>query len=286
MAPGRGIPELDIRGFLLTPGAGRLIVTVPGPISRAMDGFGSQEALGRDGIRFLESPTPLRIHFAQTAVGPGQTLVVNRGALATPVAGVQNRVQLRGGSAGLGVARGSVRDLGKISRQLERSSMVRGVPQTPSAASAARLPSSSRMSVSRGAPVSRSSGPRRVVDLEEVHHRLDRRRRSRKVRHTGKLLSETTWRCPGSSKILGSLVSSRQIYRYFQEVGMLSTRDWVQLGLVAASGHFRPRSSAQTISCSSDDGHRHYCPADTRGGVQLLKQRSESRLQPGLQLGF
>jgi len=89
----------------------------------------------------------------------GQTLVVNRGTLATPVAGVQNRVQLRDGSAGLGIARGSVRDLGKMSRQLERSSMVRGVPQTPSAASAARLPSSSRMSVSRGAPVSRSSGP-------------------------------------------------------------------------------------------------------------------------------
>ena len=36
------------------------------------------------------------------------------------------------------------------------------------------------------------------------------------------------------------------------------------------------RGQNQVISCSSDDMHRHYCPADTRGGVQLLKQRSES----------
>ena len=30
------------------------------------------------------------------------------------------------------------------------------------------------------------------------------------------------------------------------------------------------------VSCASDDMHRHYCPADTRGGVRLLKQRSDS----------
>jgi hypothetical protein len=57
---------------------------------------------------------------------------------------------------------------------------------------------------------------------------------------------------------------------------MFSTRNWVLLGLVvAAFVVFSPRSSAQTISCSSDDGRRHYCPADTRGGVRLLKQRSD-----------
>ncbi len=37
----------------------------------------------------------------------------------------------------------------------------------------------------------------------------------------------------------------------------------------------------QVISCSSDDMHRHYCPADTRGGVQLLKQRSDASCRQG-----
>jgi Protein of unknown function (DUF3011) len=68
---------------------------------------------------------------------------------------------------------------------------------------------------------------------------------------------------------------------------MLSTRAWVQLGLVvAALVIFAPRSSAQSISCSSDDGRRHYCPADTRGGVQLLRQRSQSACQQGYSWGF
>lgn len=31
-----------------------------------------------------------------------------------------------------------------------------------------------------------------------------------------------------------------------------------------------------TITCSSDDGRRHYCEVDTRSGVRLLKQRSGS----------
>jgi hypothetical protein len=68
---------------------------------------------------------------------------------------------------------------------------------------------------------------------------------------------------------------------------MFTTKAWVRLGLVvAAFVIFGPRSSAQTISCSSDDGHRHYCPADTRGGVQLLKQRSDSPCQQGSSWGF
>ena len=68
---------------------------------------------------------------------------------------------------------------------------------------------------------------------------------------------------------------------------MLSTRNWVLLGLVvAAFVIFSPRSSAQTISCSSDDGRRHYCPADTRGGVRLLKQRSDSPCNQGYSWGF
>jgi Protein of unknown function (DUF3011) len=69
---------------------------------------------------------------------------------------------------------------------------------------------------------------------------------------------------------------------------MLNARNyWVQLGLVfVAFVIFSPKSSAQTISCSSDDGHRHYCPADTRGGVRLLKQRSDSACNQGYSWGF
>ena len=68
---------------------------------------------------------------------------------------------------------------------------------------------------------------------------------------------------------------------------MLNASNWFRLGLViAAFVIFSPRSSAQTISCSSDDGKRHYCPADTRGGVRLIKQRSESACNQGYSWGF
>jgi Protein of unknown function (DUF3011) len=68
----------------------------------------------------------------------------------------------------------------------------------------------------------------------------------------------------------------------------MSPRNWVQLSLVAAAlVVFCPRSSAQaSLTCSSDDGHRHYCPADTRGGVRLLKQRSGSPCDQGSSWGF
>jgi len=49
---------------------------------------------------------------------PGQVLVVNRSAQSPSSAEmVQNRIRFNSASAGLGVPRGSVRDLGKISRQ-------------------------------------------------------------------------------------------------------------------------------------------------------------------------
>jgi hypothetical protein len=32
----------------------------------------------------------------------------------------------------------------------------------------------------------------------------------------------------------------------------------------------------QVISCSSDNMHRNYCAADVRGGVQLVRQRSDA----------
>ena len=68
---------------------------------------------------------------------------------------------------------------------------------------------------------------------------------------------------------------------------MISAKNWVGLGLVAAAFViFCPRSSAQTLTCSSDDGHRHYCPANTRGGVRMVNQRSGSACNQGYSWGF
>jgi Protein of unknown function (DUF3011) len=44
--------------------------------------------------------------------------------------------------------------------------------------------------------------------------------------------------------------------------------------------------SGAIVSCSSDDGHRHYCDANTRGGVRLLQQRSDSPCREGETWGF
>jgi hypothetical protein len=67
---------------------------------------------------------------------------------------------------------------------------------------------------------------------------------------------------------------------------MFHTRNWVQLGLVvAALLVFSARSLGQTISCSSDDGKRHYCSADSQGRVRLVQQRSESACREGYSWG-
>src|SRR5438128_1681557 len=67
---------------------------------------------------------------------------------------------------------------------------------------------------------------------------------------------------------------------------MLSTKNVLQLGLiVAALAIFIPRSAAQTISCSSDDGKRHYCSASGPGRVRLVQQRSESACREGYSWG-
>jgi len=70
---------------------------------------------------------------------PGQTLVVNRGTMLAPAGVTQNRIQIRGDSAGLGVPRGSVRNLGRISQQVQSSP--NGTARAPFGGSAARSPS-------------------------------------------------------------------------------------------------------------------------------------------------
>jgi hypothetical protein len=45
-------------------------------------------------------------------------------------------------------------------------------------------------------------------------------------------------------------------------------------------------SGGQSLYCPSDDGRRHSCQADTRGGVEMVKQRSESSCQQGYSWGY
>lgn len=55
-------------------------------------------------------------------------------------------------------------------------------------------------------------------------------------------------------------------------------RQWFNPGGQSGSGN--------TITCSSDDGGRHYCDADTRGGVQMVQQRSGSPCEQGRTWGY
>ncbi|MGB7844484.1 MAG: DUF3011 domain-containing protein [Candidatus Acidiferrum sp.] len=46
------------------------------------------------------------------------------------------------------------------------------------------------------------------------------------------------------------------------------------------------RIQAQTVTCSSDDGKRNFCAANTRGGVQMVNQRSGSPCTQGYSWGY
>jgi Protein of unknown function (DUF3011) len=46
------------------------------------------------------------------------------------------------------------------------------------------------------------------------------------------------------------------------------------------------RGRGEMITCSSDDGGRHYCNADTSGGVRMVNQRSGSACQQGRSWGY
>jgi Family of unknown function (DUF6600)/FecR protein len=103
---------------------------------------------------------PLRFPVPRPPVTPGRTLVVNRASGAGSLGVVQNRSGIRGGSAGLGVARGSVRDLGRISQQMERTGSARGTLRTPMAGARAVSPTgTSRGSWSQGGSASRRAPP-------------------------------------------------------------------------------------------------------------------------------
>jgi Protein of unknown function (DUF3011) len=57
-------------------------------------------------------------------------------------------------------------------------------------------------------------------------------------------------------------------------------------GFFGHDGDRDRRDNARTITCSSDDGHRHHCAADTSRGVQLVKQRSGDACIEGRTWGY
>jgi FecR protein len=101
-------------------------------------------------------------HFSapRMPTAPGQTLMVNRGGPVGATGVIQGRSAIRSDSAGLGVARGSVRNLGRISQQVERpvSASRGGTMRAPVAGSATRLPAGGSSRVS--APAGNTAGPR------------------------------------------------------------------------------------------------------------------------------
>ena len=56
--------------------------------------------------------------------------------------------------------------------------------------------------------------------------------------------------------------------------------------LVCCWGAFSHQAFAQTISCASQDGGRQFCPADTRGGVTMVRQNSNSPCVQGQTWGY
>ena len=100
---------------------------------------------------------PRQFSFPRPPATPGQTLVVNRSTMSSPTGVIQNRIQVRGDSAGLGIPRGSVRNLDKISRQVQSSPPAGGTLRTPLGGSTARLPAPARISTPRGGTTPRSA---------------------------------------------------------------------------------------------------------------------------------
>src|SRR5690348_9983667 len=60
------------------------------------------------------------------------------------------------------------------------------------------------------------------------------------------------------------------------------------LSALPEPGALVPATAAafQEFYCASDDGRRHYCNADTRGGVRLVRQRSGSSCVQGRSWGY
>jgi hypothetical protein len=53
-----------------------------------------------------------------------------------------------------------------------------------------------------------------------------------------------------------------------------------------SNGGYGGYGSASRVQCDSNDMRRHYCSADTRGGVQLVRQRSDASCIEGRTWGY
>jgi Protein of unknown function (DUF3011) len=60
---------------------------------------------------------------------------------------------------------------------------------------------------------------------------------------------------------------------------------WITTGLLAITVSATAQAQ-RSISCSSDHGKRHYCQVETRGGVTMLRQRSDAACEEGFSWGY
>ena len=68
---------------------------------------------------------------------------------------------------------------------------------------------------------------------------------------------------------------------------MLSVKTWLYVACTVVLMFLMTSiGSAQSVNCSSEDGHRKYCPVDTRGGVRMVKQRSDATCSQGSTWGY
>jgi Protein of unknown function (DUF3011) len=94
---------------------------------------------------------------------------------------------------------------------------------------------------------------------------------------------------PGST--FGGVGQSRLLTKWEAEIKMRILRILVVLsGVVCAlAGAAKAQdhsSGGRQVSCSSDDGRRRYCPANTRAGVALEKQTSGAECRQGYSWDF
>jgi hypothetical protein len=61
---------------------------------------------------------------------------------------------------------------------------------------------------------------------------------------------------------------------------------FLRLALAAVSVGAVAKAQTETVSCSSEDGNKKYCAADTKQGVQLAKQKSDAPCKQGESWGF
>jgi hypothetical protein len=71
-------------------------------------------------------------------------------------------------------------------------------------------------------------------------------------------------------------------------------KDWIRIrtlmgiaaSVIAVAAMTAPAEAQRSISCSSDNGKRHYCNVETRGGVSMQRQRSDAACEEGYSWGY